>query len=150
MSHIRRTTTSTVDTTLCPDRRKKLTHTARFVRVIRSSLNHSKQAWDHVTYSRILWMCLSLWPGGQGGLYPIFFFPTKRLTLLASSSSSLSLSALNLVGASYELATSSRFRATNFFCYNVGAALLHPGTGGHRLEALSMSDPSNSVAAAQT
>ena len=66
------------------------------------------------------------------------------------SSSSLSLSALNLVGASYELAASSRFRATNFFCYNVGVVLLHPGTGGHRLEALSMSDPSNSVAAAQT
>ena len=92
-------------------------------------------------------MCLSLWPRGQGGLYPIFFGPSKRLTLLASSSSSLSLSALNLVGASYELAASSRFRATDFFCHNVGVVLLHPGTGGHRLEALSMSDPSNSVAA---
>ena len=94
-----------------------------------------------------LWMCLSLWPRSQGGLHPIFFGPSKRLTLLASSSSSLSLSALNLVGASDELAASSRFCATDFFCYNVGAALLHPGTGGHRLEALSMSDPSNSVAA---
>ena len=58
-----------------------------------------------------------------------------------------SLSALNLVAASYELAASSRFRATDFSCYNVGVVLLHPGNGGHRLEALSMSEPSNSVAA---
>ena len=92
-------------------------------------------------------MCLSLKPRSQGGLSPIFFGPSKRLALLSSSSSSLSLSALNLVGASYELAASSRFRATDFFCHTGGVVLLHPGTGGHRLEALSMSDLSNSVAA---
>ena len=59
------------------------------------------------------------------------------------------------VDASCELAawwstlrrSSSRFRATDFFCHNVGVVLLHPGAGGHRLEALSMSAPWNSVAA---
>ena len=93
-----------------------------------------------------VWMCLSLWPGGQDGLYPIFLgLPgdsrCSRPPLLL-----LSLSALNLVAASYELAASSRLRATDF-CHNVGVVLLHPGNGGHRLEALSMSEPSNSVAA---
>ena len=107
-------------------------------------------------FERVFWITVDVpEPVDVVGLDPIVFVPSKRLTLLSSSSvSSSSLLALNLLVASEEVGawetlrkSSSRFRATNFIFFNVGVVLLHPGTGGRRLEGLSPSALSNSIAA---
>ena len=84
------------------------------------------------------------------GLRSIMFGPSKRLMLLSSSSSSSS----SLIGAqpcgrlrrSRRLGNTAQVLVKGFApqtssSSNVGVALLHPGTGGGRLEGLSPSAP---------
>ena len=91
-------------------------------------------------FERVFWTTVDVSePEDRVGLDPTMFGPSTRLTLLSSLRLLSSLPALNLVKSApgkQVLVKVSRHKLH-----------LHPGTRGRRLEGLSPSAPSNSIAA---